>query len=129
MKTTFTILTTIGIAISCHHQSLRAEAPATEQVESKEELAKKCVQAIWTQLYTFELINGRLPAEDEGISALVVNPDPANLPRWKQLLNEIPIDPWGRNYVYRLKEGTRRGFIVFSLGADPDKPEGIITTK
>lgn len=49
----------------------------------------------------FEMDNGRYPSTQEGLQALVKSPP--NAPSWKgpYLKKGIPVDPWGRPYVYR----------------------------
>jgi type II secretion system protein G len=129
MKTTLAIFAVFGIALCSPHETSAAETPAGDQAESKEERAMKDLDIIHTQLITFEIINGRLPTEAEGISSLVTTPDPENLPRWRQLLAVVPKDPWGREYGFRLDTDARRGFVVFSHGSDPKNADNLITTK
>src|SRR5712691_7152425 len=59
------------------------------------------VQAIGTQLKLYESMNGFLPTTEQGLQALVVQPDTDPRPtRWYQLYKEVPKDPWQNDYIY-----------------------------
>jgi general secretion pathway protein G len=59
------------------------------------------LQAISTQLRLYESMNGFYPTTDQGLKALVVQPDTDPKPsRWYQLFQDMPKDPWGDEYVY-----------------------------
>ena len=67
----------------------------------------------------FEALNGRLPTNEEGLQALLVNPDPANLHKWSKLIDTLPKDPWGREYQYftRSSDG-KLSYGIYSFGKD-----------
>lgn len=73
---------------------------------------------IGTALDAFVADTGRFPATAEGIGILV-NP-PAGVAGWKgPYLKRVPVDPWGRPYVYQVggpKGGG--GYTLLCLGAD-----------
>lgn len=52
----------------------------------------------------YEIDNGRYPSSEQGLNALVSEPTAAPIPnRWKGPYlkrKKLPIDPWGKNYVY-----------------------------
>jgi general secretion pathway protein G len=78
------------------------------------------VDLLKTQLNTYEMATGSLPPATVGLEALVRNP---GAPRWRQLMTEVPLDPWGLPYVYQepaVRSGER--YDLFSRG--PDKLEG-----
>ena len=85
------------------------------------------VQAIKTQLQLYESMNGFFPTTEQGLQALVTQPQNDPRPtRWYQLFKELPKDPWGSAYIYRypgLKDPT--GYDLYSAGADriPDTPD------
>jgi general secretion pathway protein G len=59
------------------------------------------IQGINTQLKLYESMNGFFPTTDQGLQALVTQPDTDPRPtRWYQLYKEMPKDPWQNNYVY-----------------------------
>lgn len=70
-------------------------------------------------LEVFKLDVGRFPNSEEGLDALVRQP--GNLVGWNGPYlrrNQIPEDPWKREYQYRFP-GERGGDVdIFSLGAD-----------
>jgi general secretion pathway protein G len=60
------------------------------------------VQSIGTQLMQYEAMNGFYPTTEQGLKALVTQPESeprAN--RWYQFFKEVPKDPWGTPYIYR----------------------------
>ncbi len=63
------------------------------------------------------LDTGRYPTTDEGLAALVVKP--SGMDNWKgpYLKKEIPMDPWGKPYIYRCP-GTHGDFDIVSYGLD-----------
>jgi general secretion pathway protein G len=59
------------------------------------------IQGINTQLKLYESMNGFFPTTDQGLQALVVQPDTDPKPtRWYQLYRDVPKDPWQNNYIY-----------------------------
>lgn len=77
-------------------------------------------QAITTQLRTYEMMNMKMPTTAQGLAALVERPNEAPPPRrWIQLLERVPLDPWGELYEYR-NPGTfnQNGFDLVSKGPD-----------
>lgn len=78
------------------------------------------IQTISTQLKLYETINGFLPTTEQGLQALVTQPEGDPKPtRWYQLFKELPQDPWGNHYVY-YSPGRKNptGFDLFSAGPD-----------
>ena len=78
------------------------------------------VQSINTQLRLYESLNGFFPSTEQGLQALVTQPDTDPKPsRWYQLFKEVPKDPWRNNYIYRCP-GTKNpsGYDIFSAGPD-----------
>lgn len=78
------------------------------------------IQGISTQLKLYQSMNGFYPTTDQGLQALVTQPDTDPKPtRWYQLYSELPKDPWQSDYVYRCP-GTKNpsGFDLYSAGPD-----------
>jgi general secretion pathway protein G len=78
------------------------------------------IQGITTQLKLYESMNGFLPPTEQGLRALVQQPDTDPRPtRWYQLYKELPKDPWQNEYVYR-NPGLKNpnSFDLFSAGPD-----------
>jgi general secretion pathway protein G len=78
------------------------------------------VQAIKTQLQLYESMNGFFPTTEQGLQALVTQPQNDPRPtRWYQLFKEMPKDPWGSDYIYR-SPGLKNpgGYDLYSAGPD-----------
>ena len=46
-------------------------------------------------------MNGFFPTTEQGLQALVIQPDTDPKPtRWYQLYKDMPKDPWQNNYIY-----------------------------
>jgi general secretion pathway protein G len=78
------------------------------------------VQGIGTQLKLYESMNGFFPTTEQGLQALIVQPDSDPKPtRWYQLFTSMPKDPWQNNYIYR-NPGTKNpnGYDLYSAGPD-----------
>src|ERR687892_404332 len=87
---------------------------------AKQTAVRADVQAIKTQLQLYESMNGFFPTTEQGLQALVTQPQNDPRPtRWYQLFKELPKDPWGSDYVYRdpgLKNSG--GYDLYSAGPD-----------
>lgn len=89
-------------------------------VTARETRVKADIQTLSTQLMAYESVNGFLPSSEQGIQALVQQPSSAPVPRsWRQLMKEVPTDPWGREYHYT-QPGRHNadGYDIFSSGPD-----------
>lgn len=77
-------------------------------------------KSIETALKIYRLDNYVYPTTEQGLMALVepstLDPEPRN---FKQggYLSELPMDPWGREYLY-LSPGENGEVDIYSLGAD-----------
>jgi hypothetical protein len=71
-----------------------------------------------TTVKRFEMTNGRVPTASEGLQVFVTKPDSPDLPNWKPLLTELPLDQSGQayHYVVPAPDGAPAG--VYSTGAD-----------
>jgi general secretion pathway protein G len=88
--------------------------------EARVQKAQADFKAIETALKIYRLDNYVYPTTEQGLEALVerstLDPEPRN---FKQggYLEELPIDPWGRPYLF-LSPGEHREVDIYSLGAD-----------
>ena len=87
---------------------------------AKENRAEADIKTLTMQLRTYEMRNYRMPSTAQGLQALVTKPSGDPKPtNWHQLLESLPLDPWGNPYVYRNPGKTSpKGFDLFSVGAD-----------
>jgi len=79
--------------------------------------AKAQIDALEKALDQYRLDTGRYPATELGLNALVQRP--ANEPKWNgpYLKKAVPLDPWGKPYVYK-SPGERGDFDIVSYGKD-----------
>jgi general secretion pathway protein G len=93
---------------------------------AKEQRVTSDIQAISMQLRTYEMLNFRKPTTEQGLKALVQMPssDPKPI-HWRKLMENVPLDPWGNEYVYRNPGKLKPdGFDLYSLGPKGVEGEG-----
>jgi general secretion pathway protein G len=85
--------------------------------KARSQAAKTQIELLGTALDTFRLDTGRYPTSSEGLNALRTNP--GGLPRWDgpYLKKEVPLDPWGRPYMYE-SPGQHGDYDLYTYGAD-----------
>ena len=85
--------------------------------KSEQGAARAQIESFAKALDAYRLDTGHYPSTDKGLNALVVKP--ADEPRWQgpYLQKVVPVDPWGRAYVYRVP-GANGDFELMSLGKD-----------
>ncbi len=95
---------------------------------AKEQRVQSDIQAISMQLRTYEMLNYRKPTTEQGLQALVTPPTAEPKPqRWKQLMDKLPIDPWGNQYIYNNPGKYKpESYDLFSLGPQGKEGEGNI---
>ncbi len=78
------------------------------------------LQSISTQLKLYESMNGFVPTTEQGIQAMIVQPDTDPRPvRWYQLFKDMPKDPWQNNYIYRSPgQKNPSSYDLYSAGPD-----------
>ena len=88
--------------------------------------AQVTISALETALKTYYLDNGFYPTTDQGLEALVTEPNTDPVPqKWRKggylEKGKVPEDPWGNDYIY-LSPGLHGDFDIISYGQD--KVEG-----
>jgi len=63
--------------------------------------ARAQINAFMTALGAYKLDTGTFPTTEQGLQALRVRPQGVNQWDGPYLPQEIPLDPWGRPYVYK----------------------------
>jgi general secretion pathway protein G len=88
-----------------------------QEEKAKVKAAKAQIELLSTALDTFRLDVGRYPTSQEGLEAL--RTQPGGLERWDgpYLKKDVPVDPWGKPYVYK-SPGDHGSFDILSYGAD-----------
>jgi len=74
---------------------------------AKEQRARGDIQAIVTQLRMFEMKSGAPLSQSQGLQGLVGK---------GRGFDELPKDPWGEDYLYKVDASSPRGFWVYSKG-------------
>ena len=84
---------------------------------ARQTTAKAQISEFESTLDVYRLDLGRYPSTDEGLQALRVRP--GSLERWDgpYLRKDVPMDPWGHPYVYRIP-GQHGDYDLLSLGSD-----------
>ena len=85
--------------------------------KSEQGAARAQIEAFAKALDAYRLDTGHYPSTDKGLNALVVKP--GDEPRWQgpYLQKAVPVDPWGRAYVYRAPMANG-DFELMSFGKD-----------
>jgi len=80
--------------------------------------ARAQINAFMTALGAYKLDTGTYPTTEMGLQALRVRPQ--NVPQWQgpYLPQDIPVDPWGRPYIYRYPGEHGDEPEIICLGAD-----------
>ena len=109
------VVTIIGLLLGAAIYKMKGNVEFGKQVA-----VQGSIQSIKTQLKVYESMNGFMPTTEQGLRALVQQPESEPRPtRWTPLLEAVPKDPWGKEYVYR-NPGLKNpnGFDLYSSGPD-----------
>jgi general secretion pathway protein G len=88
--------------------------------ESKVKAARIQIESFSAALDLFYLDNGRYPASNEGLTALVQRPASANAWNGPYLrTGAVPLDPWGHPYLYKVP-GDHAAYEIASRGPAGD---------
>ena len=87
--------------------------------QAKNTKAQADLATLKQAITAFDIDNGPYPTK---LDDLITNP--GNLPHWEKTLdkNSLPLDPWGRPYIYRCPGSNGTDFDLLSGG--PDGQEG-----
>lgn len=80
--------------------------------------ARAQINSFMTALGTYKLDTGLFPTTEQGLQALRVKPEGVNTWQGPYLPQEIPVDPWGRPYLYKYPGEHGDEPDVISYGAD-----------
>lgn len=85
--------------------------------KSEVKTAQMQIESLSKALDQYRLDVGRYPSTEQGLVAL--NERPGGEARWSgpYLKKEVPLDPWGKPYVYR-QPGEHGDFDLLSFGKD-----------
>jgi general secretion pathway protein G len=105
----------IGLLLGTAIYKLRGNVEISRSVAVQSSL-----QSVRTQLKLYESLNGFAPTTEQGLQALVAQPQAEPRPaRWTQFLDSVPKDPWGKDFVY-LSPGRKNptSYDLYSAGPD-----------
>ena len=109
------VLVIMGLLISVVAPTVLNQAD-----EARIQKAKADFKNIETALKMYRLDNYVYPTTEQGLEALVeasnLDPQPRNF-REGGYLEELPLDPWGRPYLY-MHPGEHKDVDIYTLGAD-----------
>lgn len=92
----------------------------TQIGRSEQAVAKSQIEAFDRALGAYRIDVGSYPTSEEGLAALITKPsDSAKASKWNgpYLAKNVPIDPWGKPYIYR-SPGSKSDFELSSFGKD-----------
>jgi general secretion pathway protein G len=90
--------------------------------EAKQLKAKMQIESLETALKLYKLDNGMYPDTEQGLQALIEQPETGIVPKnWRKNgyleKGRLPKDPWGNEFVY-LSPGAHGDYDIISYGAD-----------
>ena len=90
--------------------------------EARQVKARLDIQNLENALKLYKLDNGIYPTTEQGLLALVEQPETGTVPKkWKSggylEKGKVPKDPWGNDFVY-LSPGLKSDFDIISYGLD-----------
>jgi general secretion pathway protein G len=80
--------------------------------------ARAQINSFMTALGAYKLDTGTFPTNEQGLQALRAKPADVNNWQGPYLPQEIPVDPWGRAYIYKYPGEHGDEPDIVSLGAD-----------
>jgi len=89
--------------------------------EAKQLKARIQIESLETALQLYKLDNGSYPDTEQGLQALVQQPDTGQVKNWRKggylEKGKLPLDPWGNAFIY-LSPGVNGDYAISSNGAD-----------
>ena len=87
--------------------------------EARVSKAKEDIQALETALTEYRLDNSEYPSSDDGLDALIKQPNDPSVTHWHgPYIQRLSKDPWGRAYQYAYPGTHGQPYDLFTLGAD-----------
>ena len=85
--------------------------------KSKQQAARAQIENFRKALDTYKLDVGRYPSTEQGLQVLITRPGGDTKWNGPYLDKEVPVDPWGKSYLYR-QPGEGRDYDLISYGED-----------
>lgn len=82
--------------------------------------AKQDIRSYETALNLYRMDNFKYPSSEQGLQALVQQPNDSSLKNWKAggYIDGMRKDPWGNDYHYVYPGSHGKEYDLFTLGAD-----------
>ena len=111
------VIVILGILVSFIAPKLMGRPDEAKQVKARVQM-----ESLETAIKLYKLDSGIYPATEQGLQALVEQPQTGTLPKkWRKggylEKGRVPKDPWGNEYVY-LSPGAHGDYDIISYGAD-----------
>lgn len=108
----------VVVTIIALFAALVAPRMLNRTAEAKRTFARAQINSFMTALGAYKLDTGTYPATEVGLRALRFRPE--NMPQWNgpYLPQDIPMDPWGRPYLYKYPGENGDEPEIISLAAD-----------
>ena len=128
VRRAFTLIELIVvIAIIATLAAVVAPAVFRNVGDAKVGAAKSQIEVFALALNAYRLDNDNFPTTEQGLEALRTSPTTGDLPpNWRgpYLSRVVPLDPWGRPYIYIAPgKANPQSFDIYTLGRD-GKPGG-----
>ncbi len=111
------VIVILGILVSFIAPRLMGRPDEAKQVKARIQM-----ESLETAIKLYKLDSGIYPATEQGLQALVEQPQTGTLPKkWRKggylEKGKVPKDPWGNEFVY-LSPGAQGDYDIISYGAD-----------
>ena len=111
------VIVILGILVSFIAPRLMGRPDEAKQVKARVQM-----ESLETAIKLYKLDSGIYPATEQGLQALVEQPQTGTLPKkWRKggylEKGRVPKDPWGNEFVY-LSPGAHGDYDIISYGAD-----------
>ena len=107
------VVTIIGLFVALVGPSLWKKADSARITAARSQ-----IQNFMTALGSFKLDTGMFPTTEQGLLALRVKPSDVSQWNGPYMPQDIPKDPWGRDFIYKFPGDHGDGPDVMSLGQD-----------
>ncbi len=111
------VIVILGILVSFIAPRLMGRPDEAKQVKARIQM-----ESLETAIKLYKLDSGIYPATEQGLQALVEQPQTGTLPKkWRKggylEKGKVPKDPWGNEFIY-LSPGVHHDYDIISYGAD-----------
>ncbi len=111
------VIVILGILVSFIAPRLMGRPDEAKQVKARIQM-----ESLETAIKLYKLDSGIYPTTEQGLQALVEQPQTGTLPKkWRKggylEKGKVPKDPWGNEFVY-LSPGAHGDYDIISYGAD-----------